>query len=237
MNIVSLFKQNWYLACSFLIKLLVNILKNITTSFLIEDSCKNMLNEDIEKFDDSLNTKYPNYITQKYFEQDIHIHEVLKKRNGLNNVKKSETLKDSQKPTNWVTDETLREELVSTFVKASRQLQEMVNEYEVKVNQTTQHISCLQEHIRLLHNQLAHKNKMIGRLCDRYVALCKEKQTTEDHLQHKIDSLSSVIEAYSSENTGQLQKLLIGQINRNRHLEYQNMNLTQQITKLCQQTI
>lgn len=71
-----------------------------------------------------------------------------------------------------------KEELVSVFTKTSQHLQEMVRGYETKVNQTTDYISCLQNYISLLHDQLAHKNQLIGRMCDRYVSLCKEKQTS-----------------------------------------------------------
>uniref|UniRef100_A0A1B6F7W6 Uncharacterized protein n=1 Tax=Cuerna arida TaxID=1464854 RepID=A0A1B6F7W6_9HEMI len=113
----------------------------------------------------------------------------------------------------------------------------MVRGYELKVNQTTDHINCLQEHISLLHNQLAAKNSMIARMCDRYLTLAREKQFSETHLQRRIDELNSVIEACVQNNKLKLQKQLVQQINHSRHLEYQNENLAQQIKKICRQKI
>ncbi|XP_046660254.1 uncharacterized protein LOC124354092 [Homalodisca vitripennis] len=130
-----------------------------------------------------------------------------------------------------------RDEIVSVFVRTSQQLQDMVRGYELKVNQTTDHISCLQEHISLLHNQLAAKNRMIARMCDQYLTLAKQKQFSEAHLQRRIDELNSVIEACVQNNRLKLQKQLVQQINHSRHLEYQNENLAQQIKKICRQKI
>ncbi|KAG8248128.1 hypothetical protein J6590_046347 [Homalodisca vitripennis] len=77
-----------------------------------------------------------------------------------------------------------RDEIVSVFVRTSQQLQDMVRGYELKVNQTTDHISCLQEHISLLHNQLAAKNRMIARMCDQYLTLAKQKQFSVGYLHY-----------------------------------------------------
>uniref|UniRef100_A0A1B6L1K6 Uncharacterized protein n=1 Tax=Graphocephala atropunctata TaxID=36148 RepID=A0A1B6L1K6_9HEMI len=130
-----------------------------------------------------------------------------------------------------------REEVVSVFVRTSQQLQDMVRGYELKVNQTTDHIGCLREHIGLLHDQLAAKNNTIARMCDRYLTLAREKQSSEDHLQRRIDELNAIVEACTHNNTPKLQKLLVQQINLSRHLKYQNENLTQHIKKICRQNI
>ncbi|XP_054289091.1 uncharacterized protein LOC129004506 [Macrosteles quadrilineatus] len=134
-------------------------------------------------------------------------------------------------------DDGSRDEVMSMFVRTSKRLQDLVQGYETKVKQATAHVASLQHHVYNLHKKLAHKNKVIKEVSDRYITVCQEKEALEEHLKKKINELSSLVAACVKEDSSQLKQLLIQQVEKNKHLELQNQLLNQKVTNTLPQKI